>query len=173
MYKISASLRQRLLSQIYPIHSDWSRTTAFVLPTSYTGMIRVNLKGREPLGIVETGQEYESLLDQIENDLHALTDPLSGEPPIEKIYRPSRMFHTGPPEILPDLIVKFKSTKRYQEQLIHPRRIIRSRKPKYFRSNNHTEYGFFSGCGPDLKQKSLTGLSITDFAPMFLSQLGR
>ena len=52
--------------------SDWSRTRAFSIPDSFVGMIRVNLAGREPAGIVEPGAEYEETVAELENDLLAL-----------------------------------------------------------------------------------------------------
>lgn len=173
MYKVSAHLRQRMLSQIYPVHSDWSRTKVFVLPTSYTGMIRVNLKEREPFGIVETGAEYEGLLDQLEADLMKLIDPVTGECAIEKTYRTAKIYRTAPPEILPDLVIKWKPTKYYQEMLHHPRTPIRQKKPQFYRQNNHTEYGFFSASGPSIeKLGQLPDASLTSFAKSFLSDLG-
>jgi predicted AlkP superfamily phosphohydrolase/phosphomutase len=69
-------------------------------------MIRINLKDREPHGIVSSGKEYESLLDQIESDLVSLIDPLTGGPAIDKVYRMSKIYQTGPPTTLPDLVVK-------------------------------------------------------------------
>lgn len=173
MYKISAHLRQRVLAQIYPISSDWSRTTAFVLPTSYTGMIRINLKDREPFGIVEPGAEYDGLLDQLETDLMSLINPETGESAVEMIYRTAKIYQTGPPEILPDLVAKWKPTKSYQEILYHPKTTIRQKRPRFYRQNNHTEYGFFTACGPSIeKQGRLPDASLTNFAPTFLSQLG-
>lgn len=173
MYKMPAHLRQRVLSEIFPIHSDWARTTAFVLPTSYTGMIRINLKDREPFGIVEPGAEYQNLLDQLETDLLKLIDPATGESVVETIYRTAAIYDTGPPKVLPDLVVKWKPTKTYQESLYHPRTMIRQNKPRYYRQNNHTGYGFFSAYGPSIqKEGKLSDASLTNFAPRFLSLLG-
>ena len=172
-HNISTPFRQRLLTQMVPINSDWSRTTAFVLPSTYSGMIRINLKDREPHGIVSSGKEYESLLDQIESDLVSLIDPLTGRPAIDKIYRMSKIYQTGPPTTLPDLIVKWKSTKDFQETLVHPRKKIVQRRLAFFRANNHTDYGFFSACGPSIEKKGRQpNASLTTFAPRFLAQLG-
>lgn len=173
LYKVSLPLRQHILSQVYPIHSDWSHTTAFAMSSSYTGIIRINLKGREPLGIVETGAEYEGLLDQIENDLMQLIDPVTGESAVEKVFRAAKIYGTAHSNVLPDLFVKWKPAKHFQEILYHPRTPIRQKKPRFYRANNHTGYGFFSACGPDIKKDGrLADASITDFAPTFLSNLG-
>jgi predicted AlkP superfamily phosphohydrolase/phosphomutase len=48
-------LQHRLQSQQFLSQTDWDRTTAFPLPGLYSSYIRVNLRGREPKGIVEPG----------------------------------------------------------------------------------------------------------------------
>ena len=58
--RVRASLSRRLpgrrqealLADLFAQGTDWERTTAFSLPSLYTGFIRVNLRGREPAGIV-------------------------------------------------------------------------------------------------------------------------
>ena len=55
-------LRDKLAQRVDTAAIDWSRTRAFCLPTDLEGCIRINLKGREPQGIVEPGAEYEALL---------------------------------------------------------------------------------------------------------------
>ncbi|MGI1658283.1 MAG: alkaline phosphatase family protein [Desulfitobacterium sp.] len=54
---------------------DWTKTKAINHRTSY---IYVNLKGRDPEGIVEP-EEYDDLVQQIISDLYAYRDPASGE----------------------------------------------------------------------------------------------
>jgi hypothetical protein len=52
-------VQARLLSEKFASSTDWSRTTAYAPPGYYTGCIRVNLRGREPNGIVAPGAEYD------------------------------------------------------------------------------------------------------------------
>lgn len=54
---------------------DWSQTKAVNSRTSY---IYINLKGREPNGIVEP-EDYDALVQQIISDLYAYRDPVHGE----------------------------------------------------------------------------------------------
>ncbi|KYH39854.1 MAG: hypothetical protein AYL33_007170 [Candidatus Bathyarchaeota archaeon B63] len=64
---------------------DWSRTKAFPCPP--VCYIRVNLKGRDPHGIVEPGKEYEEVRDEIINALYDYTDPETGKKPIALALR--------------------------------------------------------------------------------------
>jgi len=58
---------------------DWSQTKAYPQRICY---IYVNLKGRDPQGIVEPGEEYEEVREQIIRHLYDYTDPQTGKKPI-------------------------------------------------------------------------------------------
>ncbi|MHB1133541.1 MAG: alkaline phosphatase family protein [Chloroflexota bacterium] len=58
---------------------DWSRTQAVGQRTVH---VYVNLKGRDPEGIVEPGEEYERVREQVLNALHEYNDPHSGLKPV-------------------------------------------------------------------------------------------
>lgn len=58
---------------------DWDKTKAFPQRSVY---IYVNLKGRNPNGIVEPGEEYERVRDEIIDALLTWRDPNTGERPI-------------------------------------------------------------------------------------------
>lgn len=63
---------------------NWSKTKAF--PYLEPPYVWVNLKGRDPDGIVEKGQ-YENIRDDIIEALHHLKDPKSGEKIMERVLR--------------------------------------------------------------------------------------
>lgn len=69
---------------------DWSRTRAYSVGN--IGQIRINLRGREPKGCVEPGEEYERVLTDIVDRLRRLRDPRSGEPAIEHIWRATEVY---------------------------------------------------------------------------------
>ncbi len=58
---------------------DWTQTKAYPQRVCY---IYVNVKGRDPNGIVEPGQEYEQVVEQIITALYNFTDPKTGKKPI-------------------------------------------------------------------------------------------
>jgi len=63
---------------------DWQQTQATAQREIY---VNVNLKGRDPEGIVEPGKEYENVRDNIINTLYSLRDPETGECPIALAVR--------------------------------------------------------------------------------------
>ncbi|HEX2241566.1 MAG TPA: alkaline phosphatase family protein [Actinomycetota bacterium] len=72
---------------------DWERTKAFSAPIPQQG-IYINLKGREPNGIVDES-EYEAVRAEIIERLHALVDPDDGRPVVDRVYRREEVM-TGP-----------------------------------------------------------------------------
>lgn len=86
-------------------HVDWSRTRAFSL--GLTGMF-INRKGREASGIVEEGDEYRSVVDEITTKLEALVDPQNGLPAIRKVRATWKTFD-GPYRLdAPDLLIGYE-----------------------------------------------------------------
>ena len=75
---------------------DWSKTTAF---TSSYGQIYINLKGREPYGIVDPEDKYE-LEEKIMTDLYSLRDELTGHRIVSVALRnrDAALFGEGGPE---------------------------------------------------------------------------
>jgi predicted AlkP superfamily phosphohydrolase/phosphomutase len=95
--------RLSLLSQAAGL--DWSRTRAFALPTDLEGCIRINLKGREPHGIVEAGAQYEDLCHEIQERLAELVNPATGLPAVRHVWIRNVIFPGPRQEELPDLMV--------------------------------------------------------------------
>jgi predicted AlkP superfamily phosphohydrolase/phosphomutase len=83
----------------------WAESRAFCLPNDYTGAIRINLKGREPQGVVAAGEEYESLIATLSRELRALVNPATGRPAVARVVRPDREYPGAPLGDFPDLIV--------------------------------------------------------------------
>jgi predicted AlkP superfamily phosphohydrolase/phosphomutase len=63
---------------------DWNHTRAIFQRTCH---VYVNLKGRDPQGIVEPGREYEALRNYIIDLLLSYNDPVTGERPVSLALR--------------------------------------------------------------------------------------
>ncbi len=66
---------------------DWSKTKAFVGNFPLGQNVWVNLKGRDPQGIVAAGEEYERVRDQCIAVLRAVCDPENGKPVLSCVLR--------------------------------------------------------------------------------------
>ncbi len=78
---------------------DWSRTRAYSIGN--IGQIYINLKGREPQGIVTPGHERDELIANLIEALHRLTD--EGQPVVDDIYRSEEIYHGSYASQGPDL----------------------------------------------------------------------
>ncbi|HXG63611.1 MAG TPA: alkaline phosphatase family protein [Blastocatellia bacterium] len=81
----------KLLSALFLSFNDvdWERTLAF--SKGNYGQIYVNLKGREPGGVVEASQ-YEEVCEKIIARLKKLKDPLTGEPWVGEVFRREQVY---------------------------------------------------------------------------------
>ncbi|HUP00992.1 MAG TPA: alkaline phosphatase family protein [Gemmatimonadota bacterium] len=103
--RLPASIRHRLAQRVDTAAIDWSKTRAFCLPTDLEGYVRINLRDREPLGIVAPGLEYERVCDDLVAELGKLTDPVSGRKAVREVVRVDEVFPGPRRHYLPDLIV--------------------------------------------------------------------
>jgi predicted AlkP superfamily phosphohydrolase/phosphomutase len=67
------------------VRVDWSRTRAYV---SAFQLLNVNLVGRDPEGIVQPGEEYESLKRELTELLRGWTDPETGAHVMTDVFDP-------------------------------------------------------------------------------------
>ena len=170
----SRETREQLFAKQFCVSADWSRTTAFAIPSMYTGFLRVNLRGREPQGVVEPGRDYQSVIESLENDLHQLIDPQTGQPAIEKVVRSREVYGCNDSEILPDLIVHWKSCTHFIDHVVHPKTKIIQKRPEFLRDSEHSSRGFFAAAGPAIRARGrIADVEVLDLVPTFLSFLGR
>ncbi len=69
---------------------DWDRTVAYSLGN--VGQINLNVRGREPQGTVEPGEEYEATRDEIIARLWELRDPKTDERVVQEVYRREEIY---------------------------------------------------------------------------------
>jgi predicted AlkP superfamily phosphohydrolase/phosphomutase len=103
----------RRLYDIFKLHGkisipaspiDWSKSKAYTSVVSTGEGVSVNLKGREPGGIVEP-EDYEKVRDEIQAALEGFRDPVTGTNPIGKIYKKEEVMHGRFFDIAPDLLL--------------------------------------------------------------------
>ena len=85
---------------------DWSRTPSFPILSGGEGLIRLNLKGREPNGYFEAGSSaLADYVDWLQDRLAAVTVAETGEPLIAKVVRVDDTLPGARREFLPDLVL--------------------------------------------------------------------
>ena len=162
--------REKMLSRLTPSFRDidWSRTRAFAVGTG--GHIYLNVRGREPQGIVEMGEEYENVRNLIIEKLKSLTDPKAGEPAIEKVFSKEELYTGRFFDRAPDISFLpgrgFSTLQR--EQFISPSTFIDS--PS---CGTHRINGIMLLFGPNIESnKQIEEAKIFDLAPTILHLFG-
>jgi predicted AlkP superfamily phosphohydrolase/phosphomutase len=106
--------RSRLSSAALLSDIDWARTRAF--SEERRGNIWINLKGRDPQGVVEAGAEYEAVRDQVIETLPDLADPLTEEKLVKRVWRREELFEGPFLEKLPDLVVEAENPNLFRSR---------------------------------------------------------
>ena len=155
--RLPPSLQGRLVSLWSRSMFDWRTTRAFPLPMDHAGNVRINLRGREPAGIVEPGGDYAALCAHLTAGLESFRDLATGRPIVRRVHR---MDDLAPPEAaarerLPDLVVEWDQVSpiespgvvspRYGELRWEPAGRLPSG-----RAGNHRPQGWFAAAGPGI-----------------------
>jgi predicted AlkP superfamily phosphohydrolase/phosphomutase len=146
---------------------DWEKTKAFAY--GEYGQIFINLKGREPRGIVAPGEEYDRLLDEISQRLLLLVHPKTGEKTVNKIFRKEELYHGPMAGKAPDLTFAIGDF-RYDSSVkfgIETRDVFGP--PEFEDSGTHRREGILIACGKQIKKGcSIHGATLFDVAPTVL-----
>lgn len=148
--------------------SDWRNSRAFALPGDFTGAIRINLRGREPHGLVAPGEEYDRLCDELAREFLALVNPATGQKAVSEVVK-FRDRYPGPyADEFPDLIVSWEGS-RPIDSLYSPRIGTVSGVLPDKRSGAHQTYGFLAASGAGIRHANgLAPADIVDIAPTIL-----
>ena len=146
---------------------DWLHTKAYA--RGAFGQIFINLKGREPEGIVEPGQDYEQLCQEIIDRLYDLKHPETGEPLITDIKRKEDVYAGPYLEQAADIIFSIQNY-LYQTSVkfgLESKGILGP--SEYEDSGTHREKGIIVMAGPDIqKGQKLASAELIDILPTLL-----
>lgn len=164
---------------------DAARSHCFLMDSGFpVSGLRLNLGGREPLGLVKPGAEADNFCEQLTRDLLALTEAESGVPMITSVQRTRDLYDGEYLDLLPDLLVEWSDEVILGSATCgNPEgSVIRIRSPtlgliegvnRYCRTGDHRPEGVFVARGAGIVPGRLDRtVSIMDFAPTFCALLG-
>ncbi len=153
---------------------DWEKTTAFI--SSGIGL-RINLKGREPHGLVDPA-DYESVRARVAKQFSELEDPENGQ----KVFRyaqPRENVLSGPHSaIAPDVLCLPNTGYLPTEALasFDPLAVAAAHKSLFSRSTlwcgTHSPYGIIAASGPGIVKSKVANATLDDVAPTILYAMG-
>jgi predicted AlkP superfamily phosphohydrolase/phosphomutase len=144
---------------------DWSKTRAYTSVVSTGEGVSVNLKGREPNGIVPES-DYEKVRDEVAAALDAFRDPGTGDPPIRKIYRKEEVLKGRFLDTAPDLLL----VPAPGYSLTHARTMVEDAD---WLSGDHRLEGVLVATGPEVSRGPLSeSVELIDLGPSAMAGLG-
>jgi len=149
---------------------DWDRTKAFSVLSGEQG-IRINLRGREPKGIVSPGEEYETLRDLIIARLQRLKDPQTGEAVGDFVKKREEVYKGPHVSQAPDIVFLLREGNCISD--VFPASKIFEPTDWQFGTGTHRLQGLFAAKGPGIKRNErIEGAGLEDLLPTFLYSLG-
>jgi predicted AlkP superfamily phosphohydrolase/phosphomutase len=163
--RILESLRRRMVWIFADIHPSslrwcpplwyqrwWPKMRAFALPSFADGNIRINLKGREPQGVVEP-REYRAECDRLAEELLRVTDAVTGAPLVKDIWMPRNTGLEDDPKLpYADLAVLFHERPTH---VVDSPTCGRIGPIPYLRVSSHRNRGFVLARGRGISPRSM------------------
>jgi predicted AlkP superfamily phosphohydrolase/phosphomutase len=172
--RFSRQTRNKILNSMLSFTDvDWRRTRAYSL--GHIGQIYVNVKGREPFGIIHRGDEYERVRDDVIRKLKKLKDPETGEYVIDEVKRKEAIYDSNAPyfDRSPDLFVFTKNEEYDCFALMAQNTDVFCEHFKRQTGKHTLCGGIFAAHGPAIVQgKHIMGAEIIDIAPTVLYTMG-
>ncbi len=146
---------------------------ALAVPGAY-----VNLRGRQPCGIVEPGSEYESVRDELIRIFQEVRDPESGRPVFARAYRREELWDGPRLPRLPDVVLEQRDwsydtrlkTAGRSGRLFAP--LLSSRRDGLYYRAHHSRRGLLLAAGSRVRNVRLQSAQIADVPATILALLG-
>jgi predicted AlkP superfamily phosphohydrolase/phosphomutase len=167
--RVSRQTRNQIVSQFLSFEDvDWSRTLAYSM--GHVGQVYLNLKGREPAGVVEPA-DYHATRQRVIAALHTLRDPATGRPLVDRVI-PREEAASGPHlDRAPDLHLVLDDYRAIAFPLFATEGRIVTQQIRGD-SGCHRRHGVFIGSGPAFARGWIDGARLIDLAPTILHILG-
>lgn len=148
---------------------DWSGTKLYSMGN--LGQLYVNVRGREPHGIVQPGAEYDRLIDNVVAKLQTLRTR-EEEIIFDRVLRKEEVFHGDQVADAPDIIFFHSSMENIGVRFFEfgNNKLIA---PHPLWAGSHKFNGIFVVSGPLVREKArIDSANLTDVAPTILALFG-
>ncbi|HET7585382.1 MAG TPA: alkaline phosphatase family protein [Gemmatimonadaceae bacterium] len=171
------SVHYRMSMQWVNAGIDWERTRAFCIPNANEAYIRLNLRGREPAGVVLPGDEATQMIAELQRELTALVNPDNARRAAERVVRTDDVYPGAQRDRLPDIVATWNPDAEVLARIDSPAWGTVDGTPGYrtgpYYTGNHRPNAFVVARGPGIAEGAeLAGRHIMDIAPTVLAMLG-
>lgn len=151
-------------------HIDWGSTKAY----SYGGVghIFINLKGREPKGVVNPGKEYEELRHYLIEELLHLGDPITGKKFKVKAFKGEELYWGEKMDRAPDIVFVVNEFKCQVSESFAFGNVFDYSLLSAHDNAHHNRDGILMVTGKNIKKRKSIRAEIVDLAPTILYIMG-
>jgi predicted AlkP superfamily phosphohydrolase/phosphomutase len=170
--RASRETKSKIFSSFFLSYADvdWGATQAYA--RGQIGQIFLNVRGREPEGIVDPGAEYYELRAEIVEHLLKMKDPETREPMVDRVHLKEEVFSGKHVDDAPDITIDWRDMEYWAFDILAGGRKIVAPNLRT-RSGGHRMNGIFLASGPDIaKGRTVENPNIVDVAPTLLHLLG-
>ena len=164
--RLRAVLPPLVKSSLRKAAAPQARRRAFAVPhDAVSGAIRLNVKGREPYGLVAPGSEYDRLCDELAEEMRRLVHPDTKRRLVSDVVR-VRSRYPGPrADVFADLLVVWDQQAPISAAFSERVGVVRVSSSLY-RTGNHRPGGWFVVNRPQL---ATPPVRVVDLAPLIAS----
>jgi predicted AlkP superfamily phosphohydrolase/phosphomutase len=164
-------LWERMTRRIAFAGSGWSESRAFALMNDFSGNVRLNLKGREPKGMIAI-DEYDAVCDELAREFLELVNVETGKPAVERVIKVREEYEGDRIDALPDLAVVWSAEAPINGLRSTRIGTVRGVNPERRPGGHHPEaFVILSGPGVVVGH-DLNGAHLLDLPPTFFRLLG-
>jgi predicted AlkP superfamily phosphohydrolase/phosphomutase len=150
---------------------DWARTRAYAASTSAEA-VYLNVRGREPDGIVAPGAEYERVRDEIIQALKEARDPATGREVFAAVYRREELYHGPYLERAPDILLEVGDRPYVLADRLGSTSVF-ERIPRQAARGRHRPAGILMAYGGPVRAGAqVNSARLVDLAPTILALMG-
>jgi len=162
---------------------DMTRTRAFSEELNYAPSIWLNVRGRDPHGLIDDGGEYDRVADEISAALMTWRHPETGRPIVRRVHRRAELYRGPCVAEAPDLVIELALEDGYSFPCLpttpsEPRSLRRLVAREHVAgkgggmNGSHRPEGLWVLSGPGVAQSPSAEASIVDVAPSVLHLAG-
>jgi predicted AlkP superfamily phosphohydrolase/phosphomutase len=167
---VPLALRDFVIDRSLTAGHDWAQTPAIAVRGDVNGYVRLNLRGRERDGMLDSEgrRRYEDLLRDC---MLSLRSAESGNPVVREVYKSEEKFPGGRHDFLPDLIVAWSDERpplEVHSPMLGTIRGLDDTGPR----GHHRSEGFMITLDPGLEHGTeASSMRVDEIAPMILRRL--
>jgi predicted AlkP superfamily phosphohydrolase/phosphomutase len=153
---------------------DWARTAVYRFPvTEQMEGLAINLRGRQPQGIIEPGAAYEALRERLIQELRQLRQPGTDKPLVTEVYRREEVFWGPNAQRAPDLLYRLAPGYESRGEVDGPQFTPVPAVALERHNAWHDRAGVLIGRGPGIPGgQQFDDAHLLDIAPTILQALG-